>query len=1707
MTNKIGNFDVKAILAGSDRVFRMYNGDDIVYSERIIYAISSHTPRTIWAINVDDPTQSVYLGELPSGVNAVRGITEHNGDLYCLDSGSRELWKLDVNNLSNATLVGNYPSTLQSPYSLTSHNGSLYTANISSGPPNRKGLWEIDLDNPADSTHVGRFPSGVGGRFTTLESHKGVLYCIEDRTYYSQQLRRYIYNVPELWNVSTSDPQNDTTSLGTIPSISGVSWLTVFIVSDGENLYIYNNNGKNIILVDTANLANTAQIGQLSSETIGEPYGITSYNDLLYCIDREGRDELWVLDHENANTNYLVGDLPSTLSSGRALCVHDDNMYGLSSTYLWNIDPSDTENSTQVGRFPQTAITSTSTYAAYINTIAHHDGQTYGINLRTRVGASGVFRPELWNINLENPDRSFQIGQLPNGITGSPRNITLVSHNSILYLIEDRTYYRQRPPGTVFVRGELWQVDVNDPLNGTVSLGELPVGMRLMQAAMSHDGTFYCYAQNDRSLWEIDTSNLDNSSMIGTFHHTALTDPKGLVAINNNLYTMNQSPGHIWRINTTSPESSFAFGATPSGMNNTRVMCEHDDRFLMFRSQRTLVEIDLTDTRDGSTEIGDINYRVNYVGSGASGICLHSGQVYAINYSSLGGNPPVHRNYLWNINVDNPERSFLIGIMPSALNHTLCSLASHNGTLYCLENNGSTAIASLWSIDTGTPSDSTLIGSLPTGFRNPTAMASFNNTLYAFNLTGSQLWEIDTGTPANSTKVGDFPAGITSLYAMGVHNNNLYAARNATPDELWQIDTGTLSDSTKVGEFGASTKILNAPAALESHGSKTYSMQTTSPRSLWEVDLTNPARSVNIPGTFPAALSDVREFASFNNTLYAIDVTGRELWSIDTDTPADSTEIGTFPSALSEPAGMTVHDSKLYVMDGVSGTAELWEVDTSDPSNSTEVGDLTRLSMTQVDALAVHSNVMYGITTASRDRLCVINPTNVQQSYVVGLLPNTLSTARGMTSHDGSLYCFDISGREIWEIDTDDPGNSTLVGAMPTSVQSGRCLFSYNNELYLYDQTGREIWEVDLSDPSNSTVFKTVPSNLGTLDAFTVQGGEVYAVQNTSQDRLWRINMSNLDNSVELGVVDSTTPYDMTSLNNVLYLSDRSSHRLWSFTLPSNTDDPIVSNLIGRFPYILLSSPESIFSYNSNMYCITQETKSRLWYIDPDNPLGNYLVGEFPENLHPRGVTVNNNTVYCLNRNRDSIWVVNTTNPERSYEIPGQLPQKNISLINGLASINNQLVAHDRTDRTLWNINLTDTQKSSLRGQRIAPLAMNTVNAAVSANNVLYGSDTRSPRKLWVLNDTNPIQSYLIGDFPRVMSTGGKTLRDMANHDGATYGVVTRGNAAEEFWQINLSNPERSFKIGDLPQTPSGFTTRLTTIAGLESFNNKLYAIDDSGDGLWEINVTDPESSTYIGDIGASVFSNCYSMGSFNNVPYIINYKDPDELWLLDTDNPSHSYYLSSFPVAAGNGVSAPRSLTVKGTKLYLLDRTRRSIWDVNVVNAENSVNNGVLPHRTVNTPTALASINDTMYLINNTSPRQLWVVNETNPLHSYIVGHFDISLSENLIGLEHYNNKTYTIWHRSQNPEILIEVDLSNPENHVEVGPLPTTLISPTDLATHDGNLYALDLSQDELWQLDVTNPSNSTLVGRLSQISFASANGMAAFRIPIGTDIPWIN
>ena len=219
-----------------------------------------------------------------------------------------------------------------------------------------------------------------------------------------------------------------------------------------------------------------------------------------------------------------------------------------------------------------------------------------------------------------------------------------------------------------------------------------------------------------------------------------------------------------------------------------------------------------------------------------------------------------------------------------------------------------------------------------------------------------------------------------------------------------------------------------------------------------------------------------------NVQLYAI-TRLRELWVIDTDTPANSTKMGDLPTAAGIVGSIASHGGTLYCSGRVGGTpVELWQINPTTPSSSTSLGDIKDgLSAPAfIGGLGSHNNKLYGMDPGLVEYFWEINPTTPTSSTRIGQPPSGVADPSGLASQGGVLYCVDDTNNTLWKINPTTPGRSTKVGNLHSGITTPEGLASHNGKLYCVNLSGatQSLWEINPTTPGSSTKVGDLPETM-----------------------------------------------------------------------------------------------------------------------------------------------------------------------------------------------------------------------------------------------------------------------------------------------------------------------------------------------------------------------------------------------------------------------------------------------------------------------------------------------------------------------------------------------------------------------------------------------------------------------------------------------------
>ena len=197
--------------------------------------------------------------------------------------------------------------------------------------------------------------------------------------------------------------------------------------------------------------------------------------------------------------------------------------------------------------------------------------------------------------------------------------------------------------------------------------------------------------------------------------------------------------------------------------------------------------------------------------------------------------------------------------------------------------------------------------------------------------------------------------------------------------------------------------------------------------------------------------------------------------------------------------------------------------------------------------------------------------------------------------------------------------------------------------------------------------------------------------------------------------------------------------------------------------------------------------------------------------------------------------------------------------------------------------------------------------------------------ELWEIDITTPGDSTKIGDLPSGLTDPSSAF----TFDGKAYAIDVY--AGDELWEIDITTPGDSTKIGDLPSA-IGISSSAFALDG------KAYAIDDSGDELWEIDITTPGDSTEIGDLPSGIGTPSAAF-ALDGKAYVID-SDGDELWEIDITTPGDSTEIGDLP----SGLTYPSAAFALSGKAYAIDSDGDELWEIDITTPGDSTKIGDLP-------------------------------------------------------------------------------------------------------------------------------------------------------------------
>ena len=200
-----------------------------------------------------------------------------------------------------------------------------------------------------------------------------------------------------------------------------------------------------------------------------------------------------------------------------------------------------------------------------------------------------------------------------------------------------------------------------------------------------------------------------------------------------------------------------------------------------------------------------------------------------------------------------------------------------------------------------------------------------------------QVWALDLDRPGDSLSLGSVNVAAGNPKSGTFHNDVFYVA-SEDGEHFWIVNLNNLT----VSDQGALPPAISDLDGIASHEGVLYVAVTSSQATnngLYKVDdPSNPGGATRV-GTFPTGLNTLpgSDLISYNGTLYFLAGAGPQVWSINTTTPSNSTQIGTISGVAERIATLFEARGGVYAThDPTTGTAQdnLYRVDLENASVS-----------------------------------------------------------------------------------------------------------------------------------------------------------------------------------------------------------------------------------------------------------------------------------------------------------------------------------------------------------------------------------------------------------------------------------------------------------------------------------------------------------------------------------------------------------------------------------------------------------------------------------------------------------------------------------------------------------------------------------------------------------------------------------------------------
>ena len=362
------------------------------------------------------------------------------------------------------------------------------------------------------------------------------------------------------------------------------------------------------------------------------------------------------------------------------------------------------------------------------------------------------------------------------------------------------------------------------------------------------------------------------------------------------------------------------------------------------------------------------------------------------------------------------------------------------------------------------------------------------------------------------------------------------------------------------------------------------------------------------------------------------------------------------------------------------------------------------------------------------------------------------------------------------------------------------------------------------------------------------------------------------------------------------------------------------------------------------------------------------------------------------------------------------------------------------------------------------------------------GIGTITPTQKLEVNGTIKTNSLL-------MPTGasaGKILKTDANGIASWGSIDARGLFSTPPPAPDFSCPETrvSVLLGDYPVS--------IAVAG-----NYAYAVNEFGNNLQVINITNPEIPVLAGAITTG--NQPVSVAVAGNYAYVLNYSG-NSMQAFNISNPAVPVLVGS--VAVG---SSPTTLAVAGNYAYVGYEFSNSMRVYNISNPAAPVLMGSVATGFSNPLRSIAVAGSYAYVVGDNNRMQ--VINITNPSAPAVAG--SLATGINPVCVTVAGNYAYVVCTGSFGMQV---INIANPALPAVVGSVPTGA-EPRSVAVSGNYAYVVDFNENSFQVINISNPATPVFVrsvgtgfspkavailGNYAYVLNANSNNMQVISLP---------